>query len=119
MFPHFGGLPYRMEGFVAFDGVESNLHNDALGAAASTLTGLANIHLALGGARAEGARAGWVGGHILVVAADFTDEVVEGVLDVDAGLGGGFDELAVELSGQSLTLCCELAIAFTHPCCED
>lgn len=76
-----------------------NLHNDTLGAAASTLTGLADIHLALRGASTESARAGWVGGHILVVAADFTDEVVESVLDVDAGLGGGLDELAAELAG--------------------
>jgi hypothetical protein len=81
------------------------LHNDTLGAAAGTLTGLADIHLALRGASTKGARAGWVGGHILVVATDLTDEVVEGVLDVDAGLGGGLNELATELAGQGFTLC--------------
>ena len=80
------------------------LHDDALGAAAGALAGLADVHLALGGARTEGSRAGWVRRHLLVVAADFADEVVEGVLDVDARPGGGLDELAAELAGQGLTL---------------
>lgn len=83
----------------------ARLHDDALGAAAGALAGLADIHLALGGARAECTTAGRVGGHLLVVATDLTDEVVEGVLDVDAGLGGGFDELAAELAGERFALC--------------
>jgi hypothetical protein len=81
------------------------LHDDALGAAAGALTGVAHVHLALWCAGTEGTGARGVGGHFLVVAADLADEVVEGVLDVDAGLGGGLDELAAELSGQGLTLC--------------
>lgn len=91
--------------------IELILHDDALGAAAGTLTGLTDIHLAFRGTSTEGARTGRVRGHILVVAADLTDEVVEGVLDVDAGFGGGLNELAPELSGQSLTLCFEVKLA--------
>lgn len=80
------------------------LHDNALGAAAGALARLADIHLALWGAGTECTGAGRVGGHLLVVAADLADEIVEGVLDVDAGLGGGLDELAAELSGQGFTL---------------
>jgi Na+(H+)/acetate symporter ActP len=81
------------------------LHDDALGAAAGTLARLAHVHLALWCAGAKRAGAGGVRGHLLVVAADLADEVVEGVLDVDAGFGGGFDELAAELAGERFTLC--------------
>lgn len=86
-------------------GKTGRLHDHALGAAAGALAGLADVHLALGRAGTECTGAGGVRGHLLVVAADLTDEVVEGILDVDAGLGGGFDELAAELTGQGLTLC--------------
>ena len=82
------------------------LHDDALRAAASVLGRIAHVHLALWCAGAERAGAGGVRGHLLVVAADLADEVVEGVLDVDAGLGGGFDELAAELTGERFALCC-------------
>lgn len=81
------------------------LHDDTLGAAAGALAWLAHVHLALWCAGAECTAAGGVGGHLLVVAADLADEVVECVLDVDAGLGGGFDELAVELAGERFALC--------------
>jgi hypothetical protein len=87
----------------AGDGVV--LHDDALGAAAGALTWLAHVHLALWCASAECTRPGGVRGHLLVVAADLADEVVEGVLDVDAGFGGGFDKLAAELAGESFSLC--------------
>lgn len=81
------------------------LHDDALRAATGTLARLAHVHLALWCAGAERAGAGRVRGHFLVVATDLADEVVEGVLDVDAGLGGGFDELAAELAGERFALC--------------
>ena len=81
------------------------LHDDALAAAAGALAGVAHVHLALRCAGTEGSGAGGIRRHLLVVAADLADEIVEGVLDVDAGLGGGLDELAAELSGQGLTLC--------------
>lgn len=82
------------------------LHDDALRAATGTLARLAHVHLALWCAGAERAGAGRVRGHFLVVATDLADEVIEGVLDVDAGLGGCFDELAAELAGERFALCC-------------
>lgn len=81
------------------------LHHDALAAAAGVVAGLAHVHLALGGAGSERARSGRIRRHFLVVAADLPDELVEGVFDVDARLGGGFDELATELAGQRFALC--------------
>lgn len=81
------------------------LHDDATRAATSALAWLGHVHLALGCAGAERAGAGGVRGHFLVVATDLADEVVEGVLDVDTGLGGGFDELAAELTGERFALC--------------
>lgn len=81
----------------------ARLHDDTLGAATSALAGLGHVHLVVWGAGTEGSGAGGVGGHLLVVAADLADEVVESVFDVHAGLGGGLDELATELSGQGFT----------------
>lgn len=82
------------------------LHDHALCAATGVLGRIAHVHLALWCAGAERAGAGGVRGHLLVVATDLADEVVEGVLDVDAGFGGGFDELAAELAGERFALCC-------------
>ena len=90
---------------VGFWGELARLHDDTLGAATSTLTGLAHVHLVVRGAGTEGSGAGGVGRHFLVVAADLADEVVESVFDVDARLGRCLDELATELSGQGFTLC--------------
>jgi Na+(H+)/acetate symporter ActP len=81
------------------------LHDDALGAAASALARLAHVHLAFWCAGTERAGARGVRGHLLVVAADLANEIVEGVLDVDAGLGRGFNELAAELTGERFALC--------------
>lgn len=80
------------------------LHDNTLSAAAILLSWLAHVHLALWGARAECARAGWVRRHFLVVPTDLTDEVVESVFDVDARFRGRFNELATELSRKGLTL---------------
>lgn len=88
----------------------SKLHHDTLAAAAGVVAGLADVHLAFGGAGAECPGARGVGGHFLVVTANLADEVVEGVFDVDAGLGRGFDEFAAELSGERFTLCGELVL---------
>lgn len=44
-------------------------------------------------------------GDRLVVATDFAHEVVESVVNVDAGLGGGLDEFAAEGLGERSTLC--------------
>jgi len=37
--------------------------------------------------------------HSLVVFSDLTHNFVEGVVDIDAGFGGSFDESAAELAG--------------------
>lgn len=47
----------------------------------------------------------WVAGHVLVVLPDLAHDVVEGVVDVDAGFGGRFDEFAAELSCELSALC--------------
>ena len=44
-------------------------------------------------------------GDRLVIASDFADEVVESVVNVNAGLGGGLDEFATEGLGERSTLC--------------
>ena len=40
-----------------------------------------------------------VPGHVFVVFPDLAHDVVESVVDVDAGFGRGLDEFATELSG--------------------
>lgn len=85
------------------------LHHNTLAAAAGVVAGFADVHLAFGGAGAECPGARGVGGHFLVVAANLADKVVEGVFDVDAGLGRGFDEFAAELAGERFALCRGLA----------
>lgn len=82
----------------------ARLHDDTLGAATSALAGLGHVHFVVGGSGTEGSGAGGVGGHLLIVAADLADKVVESVFDVHAGLGGGLDKLAAELTGQGFTL---------------
>lgn len=80
------------------------LHNHALSTAPGVIAWFAHVHFAFWGTGTESARPGGVGGHFLVVSADFTDEVVEGVFNVDARLRGGFDEFAAELSREGLSL---------------
>lgn len=53
---------------------------------------------------AKGAASRGVGRHVLVVAADFTNQVIKGVINVDARLGRCLDKLAAELTGQRFTL---------------
>jgi hypothetical protein len=45
-----------------------------------------------------------VRGHFLVVSADFTDNVVEGVVDVDARFRRRLDEFAAKVLGEVLAL---------------
>lgn len=80
------------------------LHNNAFPAAASILTWLTHVHLALRGTRTKGARSGWVRRHLLVVSTDLTDKVIESVFDIDARLGGCLDELAAKLTSQVMAL---------------
>ena len=50
--------------------------------------------------------AAWViCGHFLVISSNFTDDVIEGVVNVDAGFGRGLDECATELAGEIFAFC--------------
>lgn len=82
------------------------LHDDALGAAASLLLAAVHVHLFGGAVRARvAAAAGGVALHLAVVSSDLSYNVVEGPLDIETGLGRGLDELAAERACKSLSLC--------------
>jgi len=77
------------------------LHNRTTPTTAPTiLLALTDLHLA---ARAPAtvptSAARCVARHLLVVASDLADDVVEGVIDVDARFRRGFDEFAAEGAG--------------------
>lgn len=88
---------------------ESISHDDTLATASGFLFAAVHVHL-LGRAVEAGATTATsrVALHFAVVATDFADNVVEGLVDVDSGLGGSFDELAVERSRKSLALCSKI-----------
>jgi hypothetical protein len=68
-------------------------HDHALAAAASVLIVGTHLHLVVWCF----ARAGsWIARHVFVVFPDLAHDVVEGVVDVDAGFGGRLDEFAAE-----------------------
>lgn len=76
------------------------LHNYTTTTATPLLLALTNLQLARGSTASGSATAtGRVARHLLVVASDLADDVVEGVVDVDAGLGGCLDEFAAEGTG--------------------
>jgi len=89
--------------------VKSISHDDTLATASGFLFAAVHIHL-LGRAVEAGATTATsrVALHFAVVATNFADNVVEGLVDVDSRLGGSFDELAVERSRKSLTLCSKI-----------
>jgi hypothetical protein len=81
------------------------LHENALGAAACLLLARVHLHGSLVGVvRARVAALVRVA-HLNVVPADLADNVIESLVDVDAGLGRRLEERAVERAGKSLTLC--------------
>lgn len=87
----------------------SILHDNALGAATSLLLSAVHVHLlrrSVGAASTAGATRVL---QVTVVLADLANNVVESLLDIQAGLGRGLDEFAVERTGQRLTLCILLA----------
>ena len=71
----------------------ATLHDHAFAAAASVLIVAAHLHLMVGSFAGSCA---WIAGHVFVVFPNLAYDVVEGVVDVDAGFGGRFDEFAAE-----------------------
>jgi hypothetical protein len=85
----------------------TSLHYCALAAAALLVfVHLEALHVVVAGAAAAGVR-----GHVPVISPDLTDDVEEGVVDVDTGPGGCLDELAAETTCECGTLCLMLACA--------
>lgn len=83
-----------------------SLHDDTLGTASGFVARLGHVHLAsVRSTTTKGAAARGIGRHFLVVAANLANQVVEGVVNVDARLGRCLDELAAELTSQGFTLC--------------
>lgn len=71
-------------------------HKYTLPAATRVRLAAIDIHILLGTAVGSVAASGGVAGHLLIVAPDLADDIVEGVVDVDARLRRGLDELAAE-----------------------
>jgi hypothetical protein len=71
-------------------------HDDASAAATSILILTAHLHLMVW---SFSTASSGIAGHVFVVFPYLAHDVVEGVVDVDAGFGGGLDEFAAELSG--------------------
>jgi hypothetical protein len=67
--------------------------HDHASAAASVLIVAAHLHLMVWCLAGAGP---WIARHVFVIFSDLAYDVVEGVVDVDAGLGGRFDEFASE-----------------------
>lgn len=80
-------------------------HNHALRAATWIGIIVASLHLADLVAVVGNPAAGRVPLHLAVVPPDFSDDIVECLVDVDPGLGRCLDELAAEGSRERLTLC--------------
>jgi hypothetical protein len=80
-----------------------SLHYDA-SAAALLLRIVVHAHLldAVGAVAARGRAC--VRRHLLVVSADFPDNIVEGVVDVDARFRGRLNEFAAKVIGKGLAL---------------
>lgn len=84
--------------------VSSSLHYCASAAATLLLRIVLDAHLGNTILGLATGRCACVRGHLLVVSADLSYDVVESVVYVDARFRRGFDELAPELSCQVLAL---------------
>jgi hypothetical protein len=80
------------------------LHDHTLAAASRILIVLLHIQLVIGSSWSARGGAG-VAGHVLVVLSDLAHDVVEGIVDVYAVLGGCLDEVAAKGGGEFLALC--------------
>lgn len=79
-------------------------HEDALGTAASIGVVVADLHLAHLVHAVGGTAACRVALLLPVVSADFSDNIIESLVDIDSGLGRRLDELAAKRPGQCFTL---------------
>lgn len=82
------------------------LHHHAPAAAAGLLLAAVDIHRLGWSVQAGGAAAARrVALHLAVISPDLAHNVVEGLVDIDAGLGRRLDELAAERLGKRFALC--------------
>jgi hypothetical protein len=97
-------LPSRRDFLFLKVRASSCLHYDA-SAAALLIRVVVHAHLldAVGAVAARGRAR--VRRHLLIVPADFPDNVVEGVVDVDARFRRRLDEFAAKVLGKGLALC--------------
>lgn len=82
-----------------------HLHDDALGTAAGLGFAFAHFHFVRGSVATSVATAArGVTLHLAVKAPNLADDIVESLVNVDAGLGRCFDETATKVLGQLFTL---------------
>lgn len=82
-----------------------HLHDDTLGTAAGLSLAFAHLHFVGGAAAATVAAAACrVALHLAVETSDLSDDIVEGLINVDARLGRRLNELAAEVLCQGLAL---------------
>lgn len=82
-----------------------HLHDDALGTAAGLGFAFAHFHFVRGSVASSVATAARrVALHLAVKAPNLADDIVESLVNVDAGLGRCLDEAATKVLGQLLTL---------------
>lgn len=85
--------------------LDSPSHNHAFGAATRLDVVVASFHLVDWAVAVGNPTAGRVALHLAVVPPDFSDNIVESLVNVDPRLSGGLDELAAEGPRERLTLC--------------
>jgi len=81
-----------------------SLHDGALCAASAVLLSFVCMHPFYFGATIRPSSSGATD-NVAVVLADFADNVVKGVLDVDAGFGRRLDEFAAKAPGKLFAIC--------------
>jgi len=82
-----------------------HLHDDALGAAAGLGFAFAHFHFVRGSVSAAVTTAACrVALHLAVKAPNLANDIVESLIDVDAGLGRSLNEFAAEVLGKCLAL---------------
>lgn len=75
------------------------LHNNTTTASTTLLTTLAYIHLCLWSISTSVGAAGSVASHLFVISTDLADDIVEGIVNIDARFCRSFDEFAAKAAG--------------------